>query len=79
MFLFSQDVYRYAMGNVAALVLTFCSVLCQSYCYFSMLAKTEVNLYIYVASLVMCEFNHALVESFSKASRLCAEAAHVSF
>lgn len=29
-----------------------------------------------VVSSVMCEFNHALVESFSKASRLCAEAAH---
>lgn len=32
-----------------------------------------------VPCLVMCEFNHALVESSRKVSRLCAEEAHFSF
>lgn len=29
-----------------------------------------------VAGSVMCEFNHPVAESFSKTSRICAEAAH---
>lgn len=69
------------MSNLAALVLTFCSVsVLELLLLFYVGEGRSEPLYICtVASSVMCESNYALVESFSKASRLCAEAVHVFF
>lgn len=68
MFSFSLDVYRYAMGNLAALVLTFCSVpVPELLLVFYIGEGRSEPLYIgTVASSLMCEFNHVLVASFSK-------------
>lgn len=68
------------MGNLAALVLTFCSVpvpeLLLLYCVGE--DRSEPLHIGTVASSVPCEFNQALVGSFSKASRLSADAARIS-